>query len=368
MSLPSSAPITLSAIQTEWGASSLSAAATNAGVSANMLAFLNKNNTGVTPFYATGYYTWYVPPGVTEVNALVIAGGGGGGGGSGRGAQYAGFNIGGGGGGGGGAVYSCMPATAGQSFTVYVGAGGAGGNSRDGVYSSGSAGSTGTLSYALYNPTSAYVVAYGGVGGAVSPTGTGGSYNTGGGSGLTNDAIALVTPKSGTNSTSGSSIWGFGGKGAPGYTMNTTIGTALASMVGWGSWGSTYSPQVRQYAVGGTGYGGGGSGGGTNQTDRPWDYGWPSGTDMYVPVYSSSGRDGAAFLWYGYSTVKTVGAYSGGATGPSLPPAAGTLIYQYCSGYDLYGTYHDGNGGSYNAIIEYNSASCGYVPPPPPAG
>jgi hypothetical protein len=89
---------------------------------------------------------------------------------------------------------------------------------------------------------------------------------------------------------------------------------------------------------------------------------------MYVPVYSTSGSDGAAFLWYGYSTVKSSGSYSGGATGPSLPTAAGTFISQYCSDVDLYGTYHDGNNGTYNQIIESNSATCGYVPPPPPPG
>ena len=45
------------------------------------------------------------------------------------------------------------------------------------------------------------------------------------------------------------------------------------------------------------------------------------------------------------------------------PPAAGTLLNQYCSGYDLYGTYANGSGGTYNQLIEANSVTCGWVPP-----
>jgi len=43
---------------------------------------------------------------------------------------------------------------------------------------------------------------------------------------------------------------------------------------------------------------------------------------------------------------------------------AGTLLSTYCSGVDKYGTYADGSGGSYNALMESNSAECGYTPPP----
>ena len=45
------------------------------------------------------------------------------------------------------------------------------------------------------------------------------------------------------------------------------------------------------------------------------------------------------------------------------PPARGTLFSTFCSGYDLYGTYADGSYGSYNALIESNSPSCGWSPP-----
>jgi hypothetical protein len=44
-------------------------------------------------------------------------------------------------------------------------------------------------------------------------------------------------------------------------------------------------------------------------------------------------------------------------------PSAGTLIKKYCEGYDQYGTYADGNGGTYNNIIEVHSLACGYVTP-----
>ena len=45
------------------------------------------------------------------------------------------------------------------------------------------------------------------------------------------------------------------------------------------------------------------------------------------------------------------------------PPAAGTLLSSFCSSFDLYGTYADGSGGTYNQLIQANSPTCGYVPP-----
>ncbi len=39
---------------------------------------------------------------------------------------------------------------------------------------------------------------------------------------------------------------------------------------------------------------------------------------------------------------------------------------QYCSGYSLFRTYHDGICGTYDTLYESNSATCGYTPPPPP--
>jgi len=47
-------------------------------------------------------------------------------------------------------------------------------------------------------------------------------------------------------------------------------------------------------------------------------------------------------------------------------PLRGTLLNTLCKGYDQYGVYADGNGGTYEELIETNSTICGYVPPSPP--
>ena len=47
-------------------------------------------------------------------------------------------------------------------------------------------------------------------------------------------------------------------------------------------------------------------------------------------------------------------------------PAKGTLLKTLCKGYDRYGVYADGSGGTYEELIETNSTICGYVAPPPP--
>lgn len=46
----------------------------------------------------------------------------------------------------------------------------------------------------------------------------------------------------------------------------------------------------------------------------------------------------------------------------------GTLLNTFCKGYDQYGNYADGNGGSYEELIETNSLTCGYVTPPNDGG
>ena len=47
-------------------------------------------------------------------------------------------------------------------------------------------------------------------------------------------------------------------------------------------------------------------------------------------------------------------------------PVKGTFIKNICKGYDQYGVYANGNGGTYEELIEVNSTICGYTPPPPP--
>lgn len=49
-------------------------------------------------------------------------------------------------------------------------------------------------------------------------------------------------------------------------------------------------------------------------------------------------------------------------------PAKGVLLSTLCKGYDQYGKYADGSGGSYESLIASNSSTCGYTPPPPPPG
>lgn len=45
-------------------------------------------------------------------------------------------------------------------------------------------------------------------------------------------------------------------------------------------------------------------------------------------------------------------------------PAKGVLLSTLCKGYDQYGKYADGSGGSYESLIASNSSTCGYTPPP----
>ena len=52
---------------------------------------------------------------------------------------------------------------------------------------------------------------------------------------------------------------------------------------------------------------------------------------------------------------------------PPTYPSKGTLLSTLCKGYDSYGNYADGNGGSYEELIETNSVACGYVSNPVPA-
>jgi hypothetical protein len=47
-------------------------------------------------------------------------------------------------------------------------------------------------------------------------------------------------------------------------------------------------------------------------------------------------------------------------------PVKGLLLSTLCRGFDQYGKYADGSGGSYELLIESNSSNCGYIPPPPP--
>ena len=49
-------------------------------------------------------------------------------------------------------------------------------------------------------------------------------------------------------------------------------------------------------------------------------------------------------------------------------PSMGTLLNKYCVMYDQYATYADGYGGSYTRQLAFNSPECGYTGGPPPTG
>jgi hypothetical protein len=49
-------------------------------------------------------------------------------------------------------------------------------------------------------------------------------------------------------------------------------------------------------------------------------------------------------------------------------PTKGTFIKNVCKGYDQYGVYANGNGGTYEELVQTNSPDCGYTPPTPPTG
>ena len=78
--------------------------------------------------------------------------------------------------------------------------------------------------------------------------------------------------------------------------------------------------------------------------------------EVWIFFYSDSGYNN----YIGYTGQTTVYDTSTAVT----YPASGTLLSQFCSGYTRYGTYADGSGGSYNQVIEYNAAYCGYTAPP----
>lgn len=318
MALPSSAPIDLLAIQTEWNSSGLLAAASAAGVSANMLAFLGRNNAG--NLLATSTQYWTVPAGVTSIKIACIGGGGGGGGGTQR-VNNTGPYSGGGGGQGGNLAWTTLSVTPGTQYYLGVGAGGSGGTKRDGGYSAGVNGSNGQASFFQNVSTSTiHVFANTGGGGGCSinsgnaSAGTiygsdiGTSVGRGGGSVATSAILYANSPYTNQDE------WG-GGYGAAGWNINTTVGTTTPwSIGGLGLYGlgNAYCRLYDQYdgysgvymgqvggnaptntatrtAATGSGYGGGGAGGG-----RDNEY-WGNSNQN-----GASGGSGCVFVWWGY--------------------------------------------------------------------
>jgi hypothetical protein len=69
-----------------------------------------------------------------------------------------------------------------------------------------------------------------------------------------------------------------------------------------------------------------------------------------------------------YSPDGTVAVFNDADTGFTEPtyPAKGTFIKKICKGYDQYDVLANGNGGTYEELVQVNSPDCGYTPPPPP--
>jgi len=162
--------------------------------------------------------SWTVPSGVTKIRLHVVGGGGAGG------SSYAG-----GGGGGGAAIKTISGLTAGQVFTIAVGAGGTG--------TVGGAGNSGGNSSVTSSSPVTSIVASGGAGGGTSTN----IYSGGAGGSATGGDLNL-SGSGGTGGGSNAYVAIVGGGGA----------SALGTGGGWGGWSSGNG------ATGGN-YGGGGS-------------------------------------------------------------------------------------------------------------
>lgn len=205
---------------------------------------------------AGGTTYWQVPPGVSNVSAVVIgAGGGGSGGDGGRGTTN-------GGGGGGGCAWGNFDVTPGEILTIVVGAPGAGGTQGN----SGTAGGPSSIS----RGATVLLSGGGGAGGIERNAGTAsggtstGTVRQGGGTG-------------GNGGTGSAASGGTGGGGAGGILGNGGNGGAYNAAGSNG--GGT--------AGGGGGGGGGGAGTGTSTSGNYAGAG--GGTNVYGSDYTGTG-------------------------------------------------------------------------------
>jgi hypothetical protein len=220
---------------------------------AQLLSFINSQQSEVsyTTAGVSSYFT--VPDGVTSLSAVCIGAGGGGAGGA--------NDIAGGGGGGGGLSWASFSTIPGDVLEIFVGSAGAGG----GVSAGNSTGSNGGDTYIrLFSRIGGgagvggdILIAEGGRGGAKATTTTGSGAGGAGGRGgtttygiPTNASVGIYTYGGGAGGNGGScTAGGAGGGGAGGY-------------IGVGGNGGSVNPNVVATAAQ-TGSGGGGGGGGT---------------------------------------------------------------------------------------------------------
>ena len=317
MPLPASAPITLSAIQTEFSAANLAAASTAAGLDplpTSMLDFLGlsaytpNTETYVTP--GTYYFTVRTgKPANQAMNVLCIGGGGGGGGaiaGAGYDGESGGWSGSSGGGGGGGAVSYRISSSAygnlvsaGDVITIEVGSGGAG--------------VTGIESLNAFGPFAGY-----GGGSSVLSWGAGfpapGAadrycWSTGGYPGRTANSNYRFTASKLTNGNGGDSGVTTYGTGGTGSTSNPATAADWSAVDGF------------------PGGGGGGAGGGSPEAPTGGAGRSISLTGISSGTFGQGGAGGGAFLPDDGPNGSTYGMGGGGASAQAFYNAPASSRY-----------------------------------------
>ena len=342
MAIPSSGPLAMTAIQTEFGGSnpiSLSeyyagGSYVGSGTSGTYGAVPSSGTISIQNFYGTsagpvpsqqafttaGTYTWVAPTAVTTISVVCVGGGGAGGGGS------TSPSGGAGGGGGGGALgwQNNITVVPGNGYTVVVGDGAITPSSGAGAAPNGGQSSI-TVSGTTY-------YANGGVGGAPASGGTGGGTNmAGGGSGgrgyNANQPSASYFPccnAYGGNATSGGGAGGYSGNGGNGGSANGGDQSGVAGSGGAGSGGGQPYGTAPGAGGGGVGILGQGTSGATASAGGNGGSGGSNGTYYYdYPNPSVNGLSNG-------------GVYGGGGGGWS---------YVYVSSFNRFGGQNGANGG-----------------------
>lgn len=336
MAIPSSGPVSFSAIQTEFGGSNpiglneyyAGGANVPSGTSGTYGAVPTSGTISVRNFYGTsdviqgqatyttpGTYSWTAPAGVTSVSAISVGGGGAGGPGK--------CGQGGGGGGGGGLTYANnISVTPGVSYTVVVGAGSV-------SYACTTAGGTSYANF-VFCGSSQVPRAQGGGSSGSDGAGQGGDRTTGSGGGRGGNGGCGAS----------SSYRGSGGGGAGGFADACTSG---------GRGGNIASGKCSTAGVNGAGGGGGGARYAVGQGG--------SGAGGGGVGYLGQGSSGAAGAnGVGVSTFCSAPVGGGGGSGGSNGQN-GTQGGQGGNG----GNYGGGGGGNANQLSPRGQGAGGFV-------
>jgi hypothetical protein len=248
---------------------------------------------GQAAFTTPGTYSWTAPVGVTNVSVVCVGGGGAGG---------AAYWSGGGGGGGGLGWKNNISVTAGQSYTVVVGAGGIGRTANEG--------GTGTAAGDSFFINATLVCGRAGGAGVGTSANDNLAYAGGAGGSFVGDGGGT----GGTGGTSSGDSAG-GGGGAAGYTGNGGTGSGAGGGVpftsgsGGGGGGGGVSSSTAgsgggvgilgQGGAGGVG-GGGGSGGSSASSNAGGLYGGGGGgqsSDAKGTPGSNGGNGAVRIIW-----------------------------------------------------------------------